>query len=268
MRISIITPSYNQKDFIGQTIDSVVSQDGDFELEYIIMDGGSNDGTVDLLVEKEKQINSQHKPGPKGGVKFIWKSKKDRGQSDAINQGLKLATGDIMAYLNSDDLYLPGALQKVVEQFEKQPNKIWLYGKCKMVDVDGNNVRGAITVYKDLLLRNFSRRKLLITNFISQPATFWARKAYQKVGDFDEDQHLVMDYDYWCKISKYGNPIVVDMPLAAFRVHQQNKSSQNFANQFREQYKVAASNTNNQLLLALHKIHNFFIVSVYKVITR
>jgi glycosyltransferase involved in cell wall biosynthesis len=267
MRVSIVTPSFNQRDFIAQTIDSVVSQQGNFELEYLVMDGGSTDGTVELLKEKERQIKAGQGVGPKGGVSFIWQSQKDNGQSDAINQGMKRSTGDIIAYLNSDDLYLPGALKKVVDALANQPSKHWLYGRCQMIDTQGRPARGLITGYKNWLLKNFSRRKLLITNFISQPATFWTRTAYQKIGGFDENQHLVMDYDYWCKLSRLGAPIVLNDDLAAFRVHPNNKSSQNFIRQFNDQYQVAAANTGNGLILLLHRLHNFLITSVYRVIS-
>lgn len=267
MRVSIVTPSYNQRDFIGQTIDSVIGQQGNFELEYIVMDGGSTDGTVELLEEKERQIKANSQVGPSGGVTFIWESKKDKGQSDAINQGMKKATGDVIAYLNSDDLYLPGALASVTEAFAKDQDRIWLYGHCQMIDTQGRPARGLITGYKNWLLKNFSRNKLLITNFISQPATFWTRRAYQRVGGFDENQHLVMDYDYWCKLSRLGRPIVLSDDLAAFRVHPNNKSSQNFIRQFNDQYKVAAANTSNGFILLLHRLHNFLITTVYRAIS-
>ena len=119
MKISIITPSYNQAQFIERTILSVLNQDYK-DIEYIIMDGGSTDGTVEILKKYSDHI--------------IWKSEKDNGQSDAINKGLKMATGDIVAYLNSDDTYQPGAFKEVATFFEKNPDKKWVYGKCLIIN--------------------------------------------------------------------------------------------------------------------------------------
>ena len=119
MKISIITPSYNQAAFIERTILSVLNQNY-FDLEYIIMDGGSTDGTTEIL--------------KKYSDKIIWKSEKDSGQSDALNKGLKIATGYIVAYLNSDDTYELGTLKKIAEFFQNNLGKKWVYGKCKIIN--------------------------------------------------------------------------------------------------------------------------------------
>lgn len=115
MKISIITPSYNQNAFIERTILSVVSQKWDFALEYIIVDGGSNDGSVDIIKNVQLNIENWSIKTHCQKIDFIWRSENDNGQSDAINKWLRLATGDIISYLNSDDTYEPGALQKVVD---------------------------------------------------------------------------------------------------------------------------------------------------------
>jgi glycosyltransferase involved in cell wall biosynthesis len=150
MKISIITPSYNQAEFIERTIQSIFSQNYP-DIEYIVMDGGSTDGTVKILKKYSDQI--------------IWKSEKDNGQSDAINKGLKIATGEIVAYLNSDDTYEPGTLKKVADFFQKNPEKKWVYGKCKIINKKDQEIRKWITAYKNLLLKNYSYSKLLSENF-------------------------------------------------------------------------------------------------------
>src|SRR4051812_39375084 len=120
MRISIVTPSYNQGAFIGRTIDSILSQQGDFELDYRVIDGGSTDGTVEVLRSY--------------GDRLTWISEPDKGQVDAINKGLAAVTGDVIGWINSDDLLLPGALAKVAAAFRAQPETEWVHGRCVIID--------------------------------------------------------------------------------------------------------------------------------------
>src|SRR6476660_9299939 len=120
MRISIVTPSYNQGAYIGRTIDSILSQEGDFELDYRVIDGGSTDDTVAVLKSY--------------GDRVAWTSEKDKGQVDAINKGLAKATGDIVGWINSDDLLLPGALAKVADAFRARPSVEWVHGRCVIID--------------------------------------------------------------------------------------------------------------------------------------
>ena len=189
MKISIITPSYNQAEFIERTIQSILNQSYS-NFEYIIMDGGSTDGTIEIL---KKYSN-----------KIIWKSEKDNGQSDAINKGLKIATGDIVAYLNSDDTYELNALQKVADFFIKNPDKKWVYGKCKIINEKDQEIRKPITAYKNWLLKKYSYKKLLTENFISQPATFWKKELHNEFGYFNESESLCMDYEFWLRICPNG----------------------------------------------------------------
>ena len=146
MKVSIITPSYNQRDFIERTIQSVLTQN--IDLEYIVIDGGSKDGTLKVL-EKYK-------------ARLIWTSAKDKGQSDAVNKGLDMSSGEIIGWLNSDDIYLPGALQKVIKYFEENPECKWLYGRCKIIDQHDKEIRKFITRYKNIISGKFSYRRLLI----------------------------------------------------------------------------------------------------------
>ena len=224
MRVSVITPSYNQARFIERTILSVLNQDHP-DIEYIVMDGGSTDGTVDIL--------------RKYSDRATWESRKDRGQSDGINKGLRIASGEIVAYLNADDTYEPGAISRVVEFFRRHPEKKWVYGTCRIIDEADREIRKPITFYKNLVSRNYSYRKLLAENFIPQPATFWRKELLAEVGYFEEGENWCMDYDYWLRIGrKYGAGVIREN-LARFRYSPQSKSGSAFVRQLNDQQRLA-----------------------------
>lgn len=255
-RISIVTPSYNQGHFIGQTIESVLSQDYP-DLEYIIVDGASTDNTLDVLRSYDGRLT--------------WISEKDRGQTHAINKGMHMATGDVVAFLNSDDLYLPGALDTVGRFFAERPDAGWLTGRCRIIDQDNREIRKGITLYKNAWLRVANYQTLQITNFISQMATFWRRDAARRIGELNETLHYVMDYDYWMRIGRYYKLHVVHRDLACFRMHTTSKSNTSSAAavtqanaQFDEEIRIARHHTRSRLLVDLHRMHNAMIVASYR----
>lgn len=250
-KISIITPSYNQGKFIRQTIESVLSQNYP-NLEYIVMDGGSTDETISILKEYEGKIK--------------WFSQKDKGQSDAINKGLKMATSDIVAWLNSDDYYMPGTLEKVGSYFAKHTEVQWVTGDYKIVDEQGKEIQSYVRIYKNILRALPFRPTLYIANYINQPSTFWRRKLLYEVGYINEQYHLCMDYDYWLRIySKY--PLsTLSGPLSAFRIHSTSKGKQLYAKQFEEEYDVAITNGSSRIQATLHAIHGKLINSIYSLI--
>ena len=168
MRISVITPSFNQCEFLRQTLASVLGQQGEFQLEHLVIDGQSTDGSVDLL----KSITDP---------RVQWTSEPDSGQSDAINRGLRQASGDIIGWLNSDDLYLPGALAEIVAAFSN-PAVQWVIGRYQIIDEAGKPIRSAIARYKQQSLDRYSYSKLLRENFIAQPAVFWRREFGNQIG--------------------------------------------------------------------------------------
>ncbi len=201
--VSIVTPSYNQGRFLRRTIASVLSQDYP-HVEYLVIDGGSNDESIDILRSY--------------GAHFFWRSQPDRGQSDAINQGLRLAHGDILAYLNSDDVLLPGAIATAVEHFRSHPDWDLLYGSAYHIDEE-DRVLGAYPTAP------YDFDRLLQSCCICQPAAFWRRRITDRVGLFDESLHCAMDYDYWMRIDRAGG-ILRHVPdfLACSRVHAQTKT--------------------------------------------
>ena len=130
MEISIITTNYNTDKYLEETIKSVLNQKGDFELEYIITDGGSTDNSLNIIKKYKDKL------------KYI--SEKDKGQSNGINKGLRMATGDIVAFLNADDVYTDGALDKVVKYFKENPDCMWLTGYCKIIDENGKQIKNIL----------------------------------------------------------------------------------------------------------------------------
>ena len=211
-RISIITPSYNQASYLEQTIESVLSQDYP-NLEYLVVDGGSMDGSVDII---------RHYAGRLA----YWISEPDNGQTDAINKGLRHSTGEILAYLNSDDYYLPGTLKAVAEHFSSHPDSDLVHGRCRYVDQGGTKIGqqfGDIQSYcqiLDLWDVWWNRRQFV------QPEVFWARRITEKIGPLREQLHYVMDYDYWLRILKAGGTVSrLDREVACFRRTPEQKST-------------------------------------------
>ena len=223
-RISLVTPSYNQAEFIGRTIDSVLEQAGDFDLDYLVIDGGSTDETLDILAGY--------------GTRVRWVSERDEGQIDAINKGLRRATGNVVGWLNSDDVLLPGALQRVSECFENQQCQ-WLHGGCKIIDRHDNEIRKWISSYKHRRGKNFRRARLLRENFVSQMTVFWRRELMDQVGYLDPTLPLAFDYDYWLRFSKVCDPHFIDAPIAAFRWYAASKSGAGYVAQCREDEMIA-----------------------------
>ncbi len=251
MKISIITPSFNQVQFIERTILSVLNQTYK-DIEYIIMDGGSTDGTLEILKKYSKQI--------------IWSSEKDNGQSEAINKGLRLATGEIVAFLNSDDTYELGAILEVVDFFHKNETKKWVYGKCKIINKNDQEIRKPITLYKNLLLKKYSYGKLLSENFISQPATFWKRELHQDIGYLNEAEHFCMDYDFWLRIGKKYPAGVINKYLANFRYYPNSKSGSVNKKQFRDELRIAKKfGEKYKLALIIHGFNYFKITTIYSI---
>lgn len=252
-KISIITPSFNQVSFLKETVQSIHSQVVDLEIEHIIVDGGSTDGTVEYLQELGDQV--------------IWWSGKDKGQADAVNKGIRMATGEIIGWLNSDDLYLPGSLQAVVDHFGKHPGCRWLYGRCRIIDKSGKERWKWITSYKNARLKKFTYTKLLRENFISQPAVFFRKDLFEEAGPLDLGLHYAMDYDLWLRFGKISPAGVVLKDLSSFRRHGASKSETGYRDQFFEQYAVAKKYGPSLFNRAAHRFNIFKIITSYRIIS-
>ena len=202
MKVTIVTPSYNQGKFIKRTIDSVLSQGVD-DLEYIVMDGGSNDETVDILKSY--------------GDKLIWKSEKDKGQTDAVNKGIRASHGDIIGWLNSDDIYYPGAVKKVLEVFETRPEVNVVYGNAYHIAEDDS-------IIEEYYTEDFDYERLKDICFICQPSLFFRKKVEDKYGYLDDKLQYCMDYDYWLRLGKGEKFYRLNDFIAGSRLYEDNKT--------------------------------------------
>jgi glycosyltransferase involved in cell wall biosynthesis len=214
---SIITPSYNHGAFLAETIESVVSQAGDFFIDYIIVDGGSTDNSVDIIKHYDALLNSGTLKTGCLGITYRWISEKDSGQTDALMKGFRIAEGNIFAWLNSDDTYLPGALQGTATYFREHPETGLMYGGAHYSDTSG----AAIGRYKT---EEFDLDKLAYANIICQPSAFFRREAFEAVGGLDSALHFVMDFDLWVKIARRFPCRHVPHLLATYRLHEASKT--------------------------------------------
>lgn len=206
-RISIVTPSYNQAPFIEETIRSVLLQ-GYPDLEYVIMDGGSTDGSVEIIRRYEPWLGYVHVGS-------------DEGQAAAIREGFRHTTGEILAYLNSDDIYLPGALGRAAQFFARRPRVVLANGDAYLVDVNGRAVRR----WYALRPNRFLTANMCKQNW-AQPACFWRSWAYERVGGVDPALRYCLDLDLFIRLMGVGpGRRIPGPPLAAFRLHEQAKSA-------------------------------------------
>ena len=204
-RISIVTPSFNQAQYLEQTILSVLNQNYP-NLEYVIIDGGSTDGRVEIIRKYEKDIN-------------YWVSEKDNGQAEAIHRGFSMTTGEILGWLNSDDYYLPGALFKVADAYRCNPKAELVIGGYAAVQADGKRICKYYAFKQDFL--SF----LCAGQYAGQMACFWKRSAYIAIGGIDLNLQYCLDYDLILRLSRRGEPIIIDNSLACFRLHDAAKTT-------------------------------------------
>jgi glycosyltransferase involved in cell wall biosynthesis len=205
-RITVVTPSYNQGQFIEATIRSVLLQSYP-NLEYIIMDGRSTDNSVEIIQKYDPWIT-------------FWASEPDRGQSHAINKGLERGTGEIFAWLNSDDMLLPGALKHIAFAYQTHPDAVSWIGRCHRIRLNGR-------IINTIVPRGLARNNLadwFYDGFFYQPACFFSAKAWQTVGGVDESLNFAMDFDLWLRLSAIGQFVEVPETIAAAVIHDEAKT--------------------------------------------
>lgn len=215
--VSIVTPSFNQASFLEQAMRSVFEQDY-ADIEYIVVDGGSTDGSADIIKKYANRL-------------AFWVSEKDAGQAEAINKGMKRAKGDILAWLNSDDYYLPRALSSAVRAFEQNPQAVMVYGD--MLAVDGHGKTLNLMKYRSLTLE-----ALLCFQIIGQPAVFMKRSAFEQAGGLDLRFHFMLDHQLWIRLAQQGQLVHVPQIWAAARYHAAAKNRAQAVEFGREAFQI------------------------------
>ena len=219
MYLTIVTPSYNQSRYLEATIRSVLAQEG-VEIEHIVVDGGSTDGSVEIIREFADRLS-------------WWVSEPDRGQADALRKGFARATGDVLAWVNSDDLLAPGAARSALAALAAHPEAGLVYGNAASIDADGRPLN-------DMDFRPYSAADLATFHIICQPAVFFRREAYLRAGGLDPSFHFLLDHDLWLRIAARG-PIRHVPELWAFARHHPEAKNVAQAEEFGEEaHRVAA----------------------------
>lgn len=225
--VSIITPSYNQGRFILETIQSVLSQDYT-NLEYVIVDGGSTDNSVEVIQQFSNRLT-------------WWVSEPDRGHSDALNKGFAHATGEILAWINSDDTYLPGAIHEAVEYLLAHPDISMVYGDANLIDESGKYLGRFPARQTDY------SRMLNGSVHIPQATTFFRSRCWKQVGPLDQTLDYAFDYDLWVRLSKIAPVVYVPRTWANFRLHEAGKSVYLDDRCYPEMIKVAQRESGKKL---------------------
>jgi glycosyltransferase involved in cell wall biosynthesis len=206
-RISVVMPSFNHNDFLEQALVSVIGQQYP-DLEIIVMDGGSKDGSIDTIRKHAEHI-------------AYWESEPDKGQTDAINRGFRKSSGDVLCWLNSDDLLMPGTLIDVGRRFTESPDKARLIHGSGIVWHDSASSQQAdvihATRHESSELRRF--------NYMVQPSCYWSRSLYERTGPLDMDYDYVMDWDWFLRASEHAEFEFVSKPYSIFRMHETNKTA-------------------------------------------
>jgi glycosyltransferase involved in cell wall biosynthesis len=219
-RLTVVTPSLNQVRYLERTITSVLDQ-GYPDLEYIVIDGGSTDGSTDVLREYETHL-------------AFWSSEPDSGQSHAINKGLARASGEVFAYINSDDYYLPGAFNAALSMFA-DPAVSWVSGACRYVDGDG----AVETVWQPRPPVGARAAWIRRAWGVPQPSSFWRRALFAQHGLFREDLHYDFDTEFELRVALAGDlPALIDRELAVRLLHDEAKSAD--WSRFEQEYAVVA----------------------------
>jgi glycosyltransferase involved in cell wall biosynthesis len=203
--VSIITPSFQQARYIKETVESVLTQDYP-NLEYIVVDGGSKDDTCSILQKYSKRDR-----------RLRWVSEKDRGQAHAVNKGIAMAKGEIIGWLNSDDTYEPRAVRRAVKAFLRNPELGMIYGKGNYIDENSR-------ILRPYVVEHFNKEKLFASCYICQPAAFFKKIVFDKVGPLDESFNFCMDFELWMRISKWFSMGHVEHLIANSRLHAECKS--------------------------------------------
>ncbi len=249
--ITIVTPSYNQAPYLEETLLSVLRQ-GYPHLEYFVIDGGSSDGSVEIIRRYERQLTG-------------WVSEKDEGQAHAINKGFQRASGEIIAWLNSDDTYQPGTLQKVEETFRQNPHIGMLYGNVLSIDEHSRP-------FNLQTFAPYNLPDLLSFRIISQPAVFMRREVLQQAGYLNQNYHLLLDHQLWLRVANLAPILYLPQTLASARYHSQAKNLARTADFGKEAFQIVQwlqtepayqplyNHHRNKILAGAHRLNAYYLL--------
>lgn len=258
MRISVITPNFNGERFLDESLRSVHEQAcPGVEIEHIVVDGGSADGSRAILERYRNRL-----------ARLIVEP--DNGPVSAINKGLRLATGEVVAWLNADDRYRPDALRRMAETLQAHSGKAFCFGRCRIVNEQGAEIRRGITRFKEAFFPVSSRFVFQSINYVSQPAMAFRRSAYEQVGPLREDVWYAWDYEFLLRLWRQGGGVrVPGSALAEFRWHPGSLSGRGFVRQFEEELQAAMADAGRFSIQALlHRGVRFGIVTIYGLMAR
>ena len=260
MKITILTPNYNGARWLGRSMDSVLSQElepGD-ELEYFVLDGGSTDGSLEIAEARRGRL---------AGIV----SEKDHGPADALNKGFTRATGDLVGWLNADDVYRPGALAAAAAAARAHPAAAFFFGKCRIVDEEGREIRGFPTFVKNACFPFSCRFLIQCINYVSQPSSWFRRTALLAAGGgLRTDFKAAWDYDLTLRLWRQGGGVKIPgEALADFQWHPGSISGTHYERQFAEEWRAAAEDAGKwSPQAAIHWGVQHGIVGCYRIMNR
>jgi glycosyltransferase involved in cell wall biosynthesis len=217
---SVVVPNLNNARFIEHTLNSLASQGAD-DLDVVIVDGGSTDGSVEIIERWARQHGAR------------WLSEPDEGQAQAINKGFRMATGDVVTWINSDDLAAPGAIRRVVAEFSADPSLDFLWGVCLEIDADGRPLR----ILNPTVVYDLSKLRVM-RNFVPQPASWYRRSVFGRFGLLDEGYHYSFDYEFFLRLAGHCNARFIPQVLAEFRIHPSSKTGSSAISFLREETRA------------------------------
>lgn len=250
-----MTPTFNSSRYLAESIESVLAQSGDFCVEYIFVDNFSTDDTLKIIQLYQQKLLSKKINIRCNDIVIKIISEKDKGMYDALAKGFSVATGDVFAWINSDDIYLPGAFNTVKEIFLRYAEISWLKGVTSYIDIDSNRTeRGKNFLYNRAWIRKGLYGRLLY--FIQQDSVFWRKSLYFKTPGIDRDLKLAGDYDLWLKFAQHTPLYSIDQEFSCFR-KRAGQLSENLKDYFKECDRLSKF---NRLLLG----YLFFVEKICK----
>lgn len=265
MKLSVITTNLNNEKYIKETLLSVLTQVGSFDLEYIIVDAYSTDSSwaiIKSIIKKQQQIPNFYREGDTTIIAF---QQKDSNTAEGINNGMKKATGDLICILNSDDVFSPLAISEVCKIFEsKKPD--FIIGKYKHINSSGKEIEKYIALFKNISVRliRYFPGIFYITNIIPQQASFWSKNVVKNIG-FLEEGNPIWDYEWFLRMLQKGyKPIFSNFTIASWRIHKESQSAKNYKKYFRIQKEIASRYTKNKTVFILHNLFYSVVLFVYK----